>query len=119
MITGIGSDIIEIARLEASVIAQPNFPKHVLSEAEYARYEFYTSPKRRHEFLAGRWAAKEAYYKARGTGIRHLRDLSALDITYDTNGRPLIASDRDDENIHVSISHSDHYAQAVVIIECE
>ena len=70
---------------------------------------------RKIEFLAGRFAAKEAYSKAVGTGIG--KELSFLDIEIETDalGKPFIA--KPDITGFISISHSRDYAVAQVIIE--
>jgi holo-[acyl-carrier protein] synthase len=69
------------------------------------------------EFLAGRFAAKEAFSKAMGTGIG--KDLSFLDIeiAVDPLGKPVIV--KPDVNAHLSISHSRDYAVAQVVIESD
>ena len=90
----IGTDIIEIDRIQEAVARSPRFASKVLTVEELARYET-MKEHRALEFLAGRFAAKEAYVKALGTGIGRIRftDMS------------------------IAISHSDHYATATVLIE--
>ncbi len=65
MIQGIGTDIISINRI-AQLKNKEAFIKKILSQQEIAVYETFKSPKRQQEFLAGRFAAKEALYKALG-----------------------------------------------------
>lgn len=69
MIYGVGLDLVEIARIMDTVQRQPRFPERILSEQELERYHNYTTERRRIEFLAGRFAVKEAFSKALGTGI--------------------------------------------------
>ncbi|ELK48675.1 holo-ACP synthase [Halobacillus sp. BAB-2008] len=68
MIEGIGIDIIELDRINQSIKRNPRFVQRILTENEYQRYEMLNEG-RRVEFLAGRFAAKEACAKALGTGI--------------------------------------------------
>lgn len=115
MITGTGIDIVEIDRIRKLVKAQPRFPDRVLTEKEKTVFSAYNE-RRGIEFLAGRWAAKEAFSKAKGTGIG--KELSFLDIEIenDSHGRPVVAKP-EREGVHLSISHSEQYAIAQVIIE--
>ncbi|WP_042454572.1 holo-ACP synthase [Neobacillus dielmonensis] len=116
MIKGIGTDIIEISRIKILLQKQPKFADRVLTPHEKQKYEG-LSLNRQAEFLAGRFAAKEAYSKAAGTGIG--KELSFLDIEIGTapSGKPYF---RKPEGLaHLSISHSREYAVAHVIIEQE
>jgi holo-[acyl-carrier protein] synthase len=115
MITGIGLDIVELKRIEAISNRQEKFIDRILTANEKNKYLTLTN-RRRIEFLAGRFAAKEAYSKAVGTGIG--KNLSFLDIEVanDRNGKPYIAKPLQ-ERVHLSISHSTDYAVAQVIIE--
>ncbi|MCM3571170.1 holo-ACP synthase [Neobacillus mesonae] len=114
MIKGIGIDIVELSRVQELAGRQQKFVDRVLTENEKQRFEKLSSG-RKTEFLAGRFAAKEAFAKAVGTGIG--KKLSFLDIEIGTDewGKPLIV--RPSEHAHVSISHSRDYAIAQVIIE--
>lgn len=118
MIYGIGTDIIEIDRI-AKVIENTNFCSGYFSEEENA----YFFKKRNHpQTIAGNFAAKEAFSKALGTGFRNLclKDISVL---RDELGKPYIklsgnlAGILKDKKIFVSISHSEKYATAYVVIE--
>jgi len=116
MIVGIGIDIVELKRIKQIMERQPKFIDRVLSQKEKEKF-FQLSEIRKTEFLAGRFAAKEAYAKAMGTGIG--KDLSFTDIQIynDERGRPFVPPDGPQHSIHVSISHSKEYAVAQVIIE--
>lgn len=114
MITGLGTDIIEIERIRRVEDGDNRLSKRILSPEEMERYEQFSNEGRRMEYLAGRFAVKEAYSKAMGTGIggaAAFRDIVCLN---DTNGRPYIVNDH---HAHVSISHSRAYVVATVIIE--
>ncbi|MFC7372773.1 holo-ACP synthase [Fictibacillus iocasae] len=115
MIIGTGIDIIEISRIAAFVNRQPRFAQRILNEKEMIRYRTLQG-RRQVEFLAGRFAAKEAYAKAIGTGIGI--ELSWHDITVvpDEKGKPVISSHYP-YHTHLSISHSKEFAAATVIIE--
>lgn len=120
MINGIGIDIVEVADLERR-LKRSAFDR-VFSEAEQAYAE--RRPKRRAEILAARWAAKEAFLKALGTGIRAEWPLNQIEIVHDGEGRPEIRLTSPHANrlpqgarVHVSLTHTEHYAAAVVVIE--
>ncbi|MBR7554639.1 holo-ACP synthase [Allobacillus sp. GCM10007491] len=118
MIRGIGIDIIELKRIEKIIQRKPRFLKRILSEAEMTLYNQLPSFQRKIEFLAGRFAAKEAYSKAEGTGIGAHHSFQSIEILRGTSGQPLIYKQgKLKENVHVSISHSEAYAIAQVIIE--
>lgn len=115
MISGIGIDIVELKRIEKIIKRQVRFADRILTVKEKETYERLTDS-RKVEFLAGRFAAKEAFSKANGTGIG--KELSFLDIEIETDGRgkPMITQPLD-KGVHLSISHSEEYAVAQVIIE--
>jgi holo-[acyl-carrier protein] synthase len=115
MIKGIGVDITEIGRIKKILERQPRFPERILTENELQRFE-QLKGQRKVEYFAGRFAAKEAFSKANGTGIG--KELSFLDIeiTVDTLGKPYIVAPIT-RGVHVAISHSKEYAIAQVVIE--
>jgi holo-[acyl-carrier protein] synthase len=123
MIVGIGIDITEIKRLGRLLERQGDqLWERVLAPEE--RREF-GSEKRRVEFLSGRWAAKEAASKAFGTGIGQIY-FHDLVIHNDEAGAPHLtlkgnaikaAAEKGINRVHLSISHSDEYAVAQVILE--
>jgi len=109
MIRGIGIDIIEVERIEKLVEEKENFLTRNFSEAEQ---DFLTKP----ESIAGNFAAKEAFAKAKGTGVRgfNLRDVEVL---RNELGAPYIIFKGEKNSAHVSISHTKTTAVAVVVIE--
>lgn len=118
MIQGIGLDIVELNRMEKK-IHHEKFVGRILTEKEKERF-LQLNANRKIEFLAGRFAAKEAYSKALGTGIG--KGVSFLDIEILNNeaGKPVL-HDKSRQNrekiVHISITHTKEYAAAQVIIE--
>jgi len=115
MIKGIGVDIVEIDRIEKAATRQPRFVERILTEAERNVYETLTK-RRQVEFLAGRFAAKEAVAKAVGTGITEMIGWQDIEVLNDERGKPIVNAPINSP-IHLSISHSKEYAVAQVIIE--
>lgn len=115
MIKGIGIDITEIERVKQILERQPRFIERILTKNELETLSKLTGH-RKVEFVAGRFAVKEAFSKANGTGIG--KGLSFLDIEVcnRSSGKPEIVAPIK-EGVHVSISHSKHYAVAQVVIE--
>ena len=116
MIKGIGIDLVELQRLKDK---DERFIKRVLSNEEYVLYNGFTSDLRKLTFLGGRWAAKEALFKAFsiGEGNANFCDFVILN---DDHGKPIVVSGPYDTKgliIHLSISHTAHYATASVILE--
>lgn len=120
MIKGIGVDIIEIDRIAALQQRQPSFQKRILTDLECEQIETLSS-KRKIEFLAGRFASKEAFSKALGTGIGQEVSWQDVSIINTELGAPRLIwhqqKDLSNLHIHLSISHSKHYVVAQVIIE--
>ena len=114
MIKGIGIDIIELHRIRELISRKSKLVDRILTVNEKKTYEG-LSEARKVEFLAGRFAAKEAFSKAFGTGIG--KELSFLDIEIETDrsGKPLFR--KPEVQSHLSISHSKEYAVAHVVIE--
>jgi holo-[acyl-carrier protein] synthase len=115
MISGIGIDIIELERVKKIIDRQPKFIQRILTENELLTFEKLTGS-RQVEFLGGRFAAKEAFAKANGTGIGGELSFLDIEIQSDKTGKPIIKKPFD-EGIHLSISHSREYAVAQVVIE--
>jgi holo-[acyl-carrier protein] synthase len=85
--------------------------------------EFCESLKDKYPSYAGRFAAKEAFSKALGTGLRGAISWTEVEIVDNERTRPTIrvsgraAKFLGTRRTHLSISHLDDYATAVVIIE--
>ncbi|MGE7782125.1 holo-ACP synthase [Peribacillus sp. NPDC097264] len=115
MIKGIGVDITELDRIELLLSRQPRFKNRILTDSEILLFDKLQG-RRKIEYFAGRFAAKEAFSKAVGTGIgRHLSFLD-IEIVSDGNGKPMIIKPFS-EGVHLSISHSRDYAIAHVVVE--
>lgn len=99
----IGSDIVLIPRIKKS-IESSRFLEEVFTPCE-------RSYCKSAESFAGIFAAKEAFFKALGTGIN--KRLNSVEILHGENGKPYFAGV---ENCDVSISHDGDYAFAVVIL---
>ncbi|HFU3984922.1 TPA: holo-ACP synthase [Streptococcus suis] len=115
MIIGHGIDLQEIDTIDQARRRHTNFPERILTERELKRYQELKN-RRQLEYLAGRWAAKEAFVKALGTGIGKItfRDIEILN---DQNGAPYMSMSPFDGITWLSISHSGNFVQASVILE--
>ncbi len=116
MIKGIGIDIVEINRITEVLTKQPKFVDRILSDEEKNIYLAFTNAKRQIEWFAGRFAAKEAFSKALGTGIGSAVTFQDVVILNNPLGKPQLFC-KGMTGLHVSISHEAHYAIAQVIIE--
>ncbi len=124
MIYGIGTDIVEVARIEAS-IAQfgDDFAKRILAQSELASYiESQIKPR----FLAKRFAAKEAFSKALGTGLRAPATFQNIAVSHDDLGKPMLLlapelqrflNSKNITKTHISISDEKNLAAAFVVLE--
>lgn len=124
MILGIGIDLVEIARIERAVRRHGSrFLARIFTEAELA---FCKARKRSGQHLAARFAAKEAALKALGTGATRGVRLRDIEVTSSQAGRPelrlaggaaRVAGDLGVGASHLSLTHSETHAAAVVILE--
>lgn len=91
MIFGIGTDIVELSRIEALWARYgERFAARVLSERELAEYQSAPNIPR---LLTKRFAAKEAFAKAVGSGMRHPVSFQRIGITHDGLGKPVLQFD--------------------------
>ena len=111
MIKGIGCDLVNLERIKKSDIMK--LAKRILTEREFIMFSDSSNEKRKIEFLAGRFAAKEAYSKALGFGIGQV-GFKDIEILNDEAGKPVINSDN---SVHISITHTDEYAMAFAVVE--
>lgn len=117
MIKGIGIDIIELSRIKKGLERNEKLVDRILTKEEKKIYTCLSSSSRKVEFTAGRFAAKEAYAKALGTGLGKL-SFQDIEILPDSAGAPeLKAEHQQNLRVFVSISHSREYAVAQVVIE--
>ncbi len=121
MLLGIGTDILEIKRMEKS-ISNDRFIERVFTKKEI---EFAEKTSRRNEIYAGTFCSKEAISKALGTGIRGFK-LTDIEILRDELGKPFvnyhgeakkIVENMRVENTFLSISHSDTNCVAFCVLE--
>lgn len=117
-IVGIGIDAVELNRIQSAMEKGDAFVRRVLTEQEYLLFLNGTHT-RRVEFVAGRFAAKEAFSKALKTGIG--KDLSFQDIEILPNekGAPILYQHIFNGIVHISITHTKTDAYAVVMLENE
>jgi holo-[acyl-carrier protein] synthase len=113
MILGTGIDIIEIGRIKNAIDRWgDHFIEHVFNAEEIAYARRHKNP---YQHFAGRFAAKEAVFKAVGDQKMGWKDLT---ITNDPDGKPLCRYHAKGFNkkIFISISHSKDYAVASAIV---
>ncbi|MBS4770715.1 holo-ACP synthase [Carnobacteriaceae bacterium zg-ZUI240] len=118
MIYGIGLDVTPISRIAQAVKKNERFVDRVLTQKELELYHAFTSDNRKNEFLSGRFAAKEAFSKAFGTGIGALSFLD-MEILPDERNKPVMSCTKFQGNVFVSITHSNELAIAQVVLEVE
>ena len=115
MIIGHGIDIEELSSIQRAYEKNARFAKKVLTEKEWLRFEE-LSGKRKIEYLAGRWSAKEAFSKAMGTGIGKL-GFQDLEVLNNERGAPYFSKSPFSGKVWLSISHTDQFVTASVILE--
>ncbi|HSZ33679.1 MAG TPA: holo-ACP synthase [Puia sp.] len=123
MLIGVGIDIIETERIALRVGRDSGFRDLVFSKEEIMYCESKAFP---FQHFAARFAAKEAFLKAVGTGWDSGLSFHEIEILNDPKGKPTIRISGETEKqllplgiqtIHVSMSHLKSMATAVVILE--
>ncbi len=123
MIAGIGTDILAIARVRASLERHgAAFAQRILAASELAEY---ADARDQARFLAKRFAAKEAFSKAFGTGLRPPVTLHGIAVAHDELGKPIYRFDerlgaemaRRGWRSHLSISDEKEAVVAFALIE--
>lgn len=121
MIRGIGTDIVEIKRIETA-IQKDSFLRKCFTKKEL---EFFEQKKYAVETIAVTFAAKEAAVKAIGTGFRGF-EINEIEVLRNKMGRPYfnfygnfqnICKSFEIDIIHVSLSHCKEYAVAFAVAE--
>ncbi|MCL6459335.1 MAG: holo-ACP synthase [Gorillibacterium sp.] len=127
MIIGIGTDMTEIDRVEHILLgkAAGRFLKRVLTDAELTFLE--ERGGKAAEYVAGRFAAKEAVAKAFGTGIGSMISFGDIEVMADSAGRPVCTVSLPallrlgivpgTIHIHVSVTHTRITAGAFAVVE--
>lgn len=126
MIYGIGTDIIEIPRIAAALGRfGERFARRILCEPELKRFAAHRQPA---AYLAKRFAAKEAFTKALGTGIRAPANWHGVWVINLRSGKPVLEftpalqallDTRGVRHAHVSLTDERQFASATVILETE
>ena len=124
MIIGIGTDIINISRIEAMLERRGNrFAQKILGPNEYQRF---LETKNKTTYLAKRFAAKEAASKALGTGFRDGLWFTHIEVENDEMGKPRLVFNRRGaemeaslgiKSTHLSVTDEKDYAVAFVVLE--
>lgn len=123
-IYGIGTDIVEVSRIELSLERYgDSFARRILNEREWLSYSQSQTQAR---FLAKRFAAKEAFAKALGTGLRAPATFQNIGVNHDDLGKPVLDLAPALEALltakgitfqHLSISDEKALAAAFVVLE--
>lgn len=123
MIAGLGMDMIEVERITIKIAKESGFRELVFSPKEI---EYCEAKANKYEHYAARFAAKEAFFKALGTGWFNGTAFNEIEISNDDKGKPLLTllgetailvAGMNIKNINVSLTHLKTIASAVVIIE--
>ena len=123
-VLGIGIDLVENARIQHSIERfGERFLHRVFTAGEIAYCQSMKFPERH---FAARFAAKEALSKAFGTGIGKAMGWHDIDIRKKPSGEPFLvltggaedlATQRGVKNALITLSHTDHHAMAVIVLE--
>ena len=120
MIVGIGIDTVSIERISQK-IERPEFLEKVFSKEEIEYCQQNAKPA---EHFAARFGAKEAFLKAVGKGLGISYELKDIEIYHHEDGAPKInlygefkKFNSEFNRIHVSLSHTESVATAIVILE--
>lgn len=124
MIHGIGTDIVEVARIEESLARFGDaFAQRILNEREWLAF---LNSQTQARFLAKRFAAKEAFAKALGTGLRAPATFQNIEVVHDALGKPMldlapdlqaVLDSRGIRHAHLSVSDEKALAAAFVVLE--
>jgi holo-[acyl-carrier protein] synthase len=122
MIVGVGIDLIEIEKI-AKDLHSDVYLRKVFTEAEISVCKDSVNSAER---FAGRFAAKEAFMKAIGNGIRQGVWFTQIEVLNHASGQPYIQVSGEAKtwlnelgatNIHISITHTQNAAAAIIILE--
>ena len=126
MIYGVGTDLVEIKRVER-VLRRfgERFARRILCEPELKRFRAHRQPI---AYLAKRFAAKEAFTKALGTGIHAPANWHGIWVVNLRSGKPQfeyseelqkLLREKQIRHAHLSLTDEREIASATVILECE
>jgi holo-[acyl-carrier protein] synthase len=126
VIFGVGTDVVEIARIQKALERWgERFARKILTGPELGRFQGHRLPA---SYLAKRFAAKEAFTKALGTGIRSPAGWHGVWVVNLPSGKPelhftpalqALLTKRGVTSAHLSLSDEKGVAFATVILECE
>jgi holo-[acyl-carrier protein] synthase len=128
MIYGIGHDLCDVRRVaEALERHGDRFPRRILADGELQTWRNRTSrnTERGVRFLATRFAAKEAFSKAVGLGIRMPMTWRSCEVVHSVSGQPVISLHGElavwfaqrHLKAHLTLTDEDHLAVAHVVVE--
>ena len=124
MIFGIGTDIVEIKRIE-EITSLEKFAGRILSENEQHIFASMNDSKKI-RYISKQFAAKEAISKALGTGINKDVSFNNIEILRNDDGMPFFNPINQLDNLiadlgitktHVSLADENHYAIAIAVLE--
>ena len=125
MIAGIGTDVVHIDRVQGVLERHgERFVNRILTPEERVRFN---GTKAKASHLAKRFAAKEAFSKALGTGIRSPFRWHSVTVARDRKGKPILKPDAEMSaylsrngitHFHVSLTDDARIAMAFVVLEC-
>lgn len=124
MIFGIGTDIIEVDRMRKHLDGNDALTEKLFTEGEKAYCEKGNVTK--WQRYAARFSAKEAFFKALGTGYRYGMAFHEIEVKNDELGKPFIEphgvvkeylEKQKVKVIHLTISHVKEMANAFVVLE--
>jgi holo-[acyl-carrier protein] synthase len=126
VIYGVGTDLIEIPRVERALARfGVRFAQRILCEPELRRFRAHAKPA---AYLAKRFAAKEAFTKALGTGIRAPANWHGVWVSNQRSGKPQLEfsaplahllETRGIRRSHLTLTDESGMAAATVILECD
>jgi holo-[acyl-carrier protein] synthase len=123
-VTGIGIDLVTVARIQHSIEKYGDrFKKRIYSATEIQYCDSKPHPSLHY---AARFAAKEAFVKALGTGFRFSIKHTEIETQHDQLGKPVLVlygkaleevNKQGVTTYHLSLSHTDEQATAVIVLE--
>ncbi|MEE4310615.1 MAG: holo-ACP synthase [candidate division KSB1 bacterium] len=124
MITGIGTDIVSIKKIESLIVTyKQRFIQKIYTKAEQKYCEARVD---RFQHYAVRFAAKEALLKSLGTGLRNGIKWKDMEFLNDDLGKPCLIHHgavsnmihtRGIRHIHITFSHAEDMAIAFIVLE--
>ena len=123
MIVDLGTDIVEVHGMKDKILSESGFKETIFTSQEI---EYCETKKAKYQHYAGRYAAKEAFFKAIGSGRRYGMKYKEIEILNNHLGKPEIlvhgtvkefCEKNEISNFQVSLSHVKEFATAVVLVE--